>query len=157
DLRRSELEDRERQLLQQHKEAWLGPLADVRARGFECRFKRGLIHVSARARNFFGTKRLAALAATETGAWLGSLELMSLDPQWLPTVADTPLLAHLPSLHLPGIGAKGAGALAASPHLARLTSLDLEYSGLGDAGAAALAASPHLASLTTLSLQGSGI
>jgi uncharacterized protein (TIGR02996 family) len=51
-----------------------------------------------------------------------------------------------------GVTAAGAQALAASPHLGRLTSLDLAHNEIGDAGAQALAASPHLARLTTLEL-----
>jgi carbon storage regulator CsrA len=50
-----------------------------------------------------------------------------------------------------------AGALASSPHLARLSELDLGGLGLGDGEAADLAASPQAASLTTLLLQTNAI
>jgi hypothetical protein len=43
-------------------------------------------------------------------------------------------------------------ALSASPHSAKLTSLDLRSNHIGAVGAAALAGSPHLANLTRLSL-----
>jgi Ran GTPase-activating protein (RanGAP) involved in mRNA processing and transport len=43
-------------------------------------------------------------------------------------------------------------ALAASPHLARLTYLSLKENSISEEGAAALAASPHLANLTFLNL-----
>ena len=42
------------------------------------------------------------------------------------------------------IGDAGAQALAASPHLAGLTTLDLYGNRIGEAGARALAASPYL-------------
>src|SRR5262249_53149960 len=53
-------------------------------------------------------------------------------------------------------------ALAASPHLAHLTSLDLaavnpDANRVGDAGAIALATSPHLTRLTRLNLDGNPI
>jgi hypothetical protein len=50
------------------------------------------------------------------------------------------------------IGEAGAAALAASPHLARLRTLDLQGNQIGDAGAAALASSPHLAGLDELNV-----
>jgi hypothetical protein len=42
------------------------------------------------------------------------------------------------------IGDAGAQALAASPHLAGLTTLDLYGNRIGEAGARTLAASPYL-------------
>jgi hypothetical protein len=56
-------------------------------------------------------------------------------------------------LALPGAHPHAVRApLAASPHLAGLTTLDLGWNQIGDAGAQALAASPHLANLTELGL-----
>ena len=50
------------------------------------------------------------------------------------------------------LGHAGVEALAASPQLARLTTLDLAENQISEAGARALAASPHLTRLTTLEL-----
>jgi len=73
--------------------------------------------------------------------------------QWLPSAERLqqacPLLT---TLRLTNIGANQLESLAASPHLARLTMLDLAHKRIGDAGAAALAASPHLARLSGLHL-----
>jgi uncharacterized protein (TIGR02996 family) len=68
-------------------------------------------------------------------------------------------LAHLSSLDLSynEIGAEGAAALAASPHLAHLASLALTCNEIGPEGAAALVASPHLARLSSLELGSNSI
>jgi uncharacterized protein (TIGR02996 family) len=55
------------------------------------------------------------------------------------------------------IGDRGAKALAASPHLARLIQLDLAEAHVGDAGAKALADSPHLSGLLDLNLFGNAL
>ena len=55
------------------------------------------------------------------------------------------------------IGAEGARALAASPHLARLTYLNLGNNDIRDEGVRALTASPHLARLSKLDLFGNRI
>ena len=47
---------------------------------------------------------------------------------------------------------KGAIAVARSPQVAKLHTLDLHDNRIGDAGTAALAASPHLANLAELDL-----
>jgi hypothetical protein len=52
------------------------------------------------------------------------------------------------------IGDAGAQALAASPHLPRLTHLHLGGNRIGDAGAAALSDSPHRRGLRECSVQG---
>jgi uncharacterized protein (TIGR02996 family) len=74
-------------------------------------------------------------------------------------LASARSLAGLTALRLlnNGIGPAGAAALAASPHLTRLTSLYLgegsyDPNQVGDEGLSALAASPNLAGLTQLSL-----
>jgi hypothetical protein len=56
-----------------------------------------------------------------------------------------------------GIGAEGAVALAASPHLVNLTYLRLRGNGIGTEGAVALAGSPHLVNLTSLDLSANEI
>ena len=52
----------------------------------------------------------------------------------------------------PRIGVAGARAIANSPHMKSLTSLDLSWSEIGDEGAQAIANSEHMASLTSLNL-----
>jgi uncharacterized protein (TIGR02996 family) len=87
------------------------------------------------------------------------VRLMDLAPEHVPALAASPHLSRLTTLDLSwnGIDAAGAQALAASPRLARLTWLNLSYNVICDAGAQALAASPHLARLTTLNLRYNGI
>ena len=70
-------------------------------------------------------------------------------------LAACPHLAKLTALDLNWnhIDAVGAEALARSPHLANLIQLDLGSNNIGNAGAAALAASPYLAGLILLDLR----
>ena len=74
-------------------------------------------------------------------------------------LAACPHLAKLTALDFNWnhIDAVGAEALARSPHLANLIQLDLGSNNIGNAGAAALAASPHLANLVALHLDGNNI
>jgi uncharacterized protein (TIGR02996 family) len=71
-------------------------------------------------------------------------------------LAASPYLARLTTLDLSGngyaINDEGAQELAASPYLVNLTALDLSGNRISDVGAEALAASPYLARLTTLDL-----
>jgi uncharacterized protein (TIGR02996 family) len=60
------------------------------------------------------------------------------------------LIVRQPRGNCKKIGNEEAEALAASPHLARLSCLDLSSNQIGDEGACALAASPHLAGLSSL-------
>ena len=81
-----------------------------------------------------------------------------LDCSDVAALAASPHLAKLTSLNLlnltyNGIGPDGVRTLAASPHLSNLTSLDLAYNGIRDAGVRALAASPHLSNLVSLNLK----
>jgi uncharacterized protein (TIGR02996 family) len=68
-------------------------------------------------------------------------------------LASSPRLAGLLRLDLSeneAIGPAGAEALAASPHLSRLVSLNLNQCPIGDSGAYALARSPYLPRLSNL-------
>jgi hypothetical protein len=73
-------------------------------------------------------------------------------------IAASPLLAKLSSLHIDAAGAavgdKGAIALANSPHVANLLELSLWHDEIGRAGAEALAASPYLAHARYVGLVG---
>jgi uncharacterized protein (TIGR02996 family) len=149
DPRRADLRRREDDLLRQHQEAWLGPLRE-RVDGWQ--FQRGLLCVRATGRRFTG-RRMAALAASETGAWICTLRLRYLPTEAMVRIAAAPLLAQLTGLELPSnhLGPQGVATLVSSPHLACLTHLDLSDTGLADEGAALLAAS-RLPSLTALDL-----
>jgi uncharacterized protein (TIGR02996 family) len=75
-------------------------------------------------------------------------------------LARCPYLAGLSGLYLRyvrDLGPSGAKALADSPHLARLTHLELHGGGIGDAGARALARSRHLTRLAQLVVTESAI
>jgi uncharacterized protein (TIGR02996 family) len=150
DPERARLRRREAELLGRHQEAWLGPLRE-RVAGWQ--FQRGLLSVRAVWRRFT-SRVMAALAASETGAWVGHLRLQYVPAAAMARVAAAPLLAQLTGLGLPynHLGPRGIAALFSSPHLTRLTQLDLSGTGLEDEGAAALAAAPGLGRLTALDL-----
>jgi hypothetical protein len=75
-------------------------------------------------------------------------------------LAHSPLMASLTSLDLTSnsrIGPEGVQILAAAPGAAGLTTLELAYCRVGDEGAEAIAASPHLSGLRRLNLRANGI
>jgi uncharacterized protein (TIGR02996 family) len=74
-------------------------------------------------------------------------------------LAACPHLAKLTALDLNWnhIDAVGAEALASSPRLANLMTLHLDGNNIGNAGAEALATSPHLTNLVALHLDGNNI
>jgi uncharacterized protein (TIGR02996 family) len=97
-----------------------------------------------------GLPRLALLDLHQT----------QLSPGELEALAAGPLLGQLRWLSLGNrsgygstpVGFKGAGALAGSPHAARLVHLDLGNHDLDDPAACVLARSPHLGGLRSLNL-----
>jgi uncharacterized protein (TIGR02996 family) len=74
-------------------------------------------------------------------------------------LAGSPHVAGLKSLDLfrNHVGDAGARALAESPHLANLADLDLFENEITDAGSQALLNSPHLAGLRRLNLSGNAV
>jgi hypothetical protein len=87
----------------------------------------------------------------------GFVEQVTLTAQAFLERAES-LFAKAPVLHAQLTKAAGqCAALAASPHLARLRSLDLMLNRLEDADAIALAASPHLRELRWLELSKNSI
>jgi uncharacterized protein (TIGR02996 family) len=152
---RGPLVRRERELLEQHATAWLGPLGKL-VKKWE--FRRGLVRVDLTAQQFLSAA-LVKLTATEAYAWVDSLHLRGVTSEALAPLVSAPHLAHFTTLDLDGndLRAAGAQALAASPQLAHLTTLNLACNGIRDKGTKALAASPHLARLTTLDLCANGI
>jgi uncharacterized protein (TIGR02996 family) len=159
------LAKRERELRQRHQAQWLGPLRELVTAGYRgdyrhsgrFDFRRGLVKIHVKAKVFLSAT-FRKCRTTEAYAWVDELRLTNVTTRALADLVASPYLGDIITrgdiiiLDLHGIGAAGAAALAASPHLARLTSLDLVYNAIGDAGAAALAASPHLANLTSLRL-----
>jgi uncharacterized protein (TIGR02996 family) len=161
DPARAPLDGREWELRECHEAEWLGPLYDL-AEGWE--FRRGLVQIELTARRFSGAA-FGRSTATEAYAWVDGLCLSRVTPGALAKLLASPYLGGISALGLQGglqraakgIGAAGAAALAASPHLARLSSLHLKFTAIGAAGAQALAASAHLARLTALDLTGNAI
>jgi hypothetical protein len=87
----------------------------------------------------------------------GFVEVVTLDAARFLAVADE-LYRRAPVLHLDLTGVTPvAGALFASPHLARIQSLGLLHNGLGDAEVAALAASTSLTNIRWLDLSNNKI
>jgi uncharacterized protein (TIGR02996 family) len=132
------LEARQYELLHRHRDAWLGPVADLAEGRWE--FWKGLVSMSVRGQSFVSRRGLA-LADTEAYAWVNGLRFRSVTPRALATLASTSLLGRLNILSLDDCPLRGAGvsALAESPYLNQLTTLDLHHCWIEDEGAAALA------------------
>jgi uncharacterized protein (TIGR02996 family) len=151
DPRRPAWRERERALLAEHRDAWLGPLRGLFYLG---EFRRGFLEeITLKAQTF-----LDHAAAVCRAAPVRLVRLLKGAAVAGP-LADCAHLRRVSALHLTDnlIGDDGVRALAASPHLAGLATLRLGGNGLGDLGAEALADAPHLARLTTLNLSGNNI
>jgi uncharacterized protein (TIGR02996 family) len=142
------------QLLKEHKKEWVRPLIEAGAE--RVGFQGGLAcDVDISADNFLrNAEQLFALAPVQSMHIIGRPS-----PKQIRKLAASPHLAHLTSLGLAdtAIGDDGAQALAGSPHLAGLKSLYLGHCGIDADGVRALAASPHLAGLERLYLGGNEI
>jgi uncharacterized protein (TIGR02996 family) len=100
------------------------------------------------------------LAGPASSAGLTALRLEgNLGETGARALAESPFLKSLVSLDLSGcnLGPDGVRVLAASPNLANLTSLALAHNAIGDEGARALASSPFLGNLASLDLLGNDI
>jgi uncharacterized protein (TIGR02996 family) len=155
------LEARERELLKQNGEAWLGPLHplligwhSLPLRGLSPRplgrwqFRRGLLRVAA----FGWPEELEALAESEAWAWVEALLLPEVTPEDVWRLGGLRLLRRLSSLSLSQYDFRGnAEAVAdavASLDLPQLTSLGLDFTGLRPViGAVASLSFPRLTSL----------
>ncbi len=141
------LKARERELLARHKAPWCERLPEWARR--DCLFRRGFVAaVRATAADFL---RDAGQLLREA-----PLEALRLRKEGWEDQADS-LAAYMGFDSIDpfreGLGDVRARGLAASPHLANLSHLDLRGNGIGDAGARELAASPHLANLSHLDLR----
>jgi uncharacterized protein (TIGR02996 family) len=151
DPRRGELEARERQLLEEHKDEWVGRIRDWVDGGW-C-FRRGMLAISINA-----PALLAISAKPGEDDWFRRGKVLEMHvrraAEHIDALARSPHLARLASLSLSGngIGDVHVNALAASPHLAGLTALDLSHNFIGGGGIDALATTPNLPALTWLDL-----
>ncbi len=128
--RRGELRRRERELLEAHADEWLRPLRELLGPKSMPRFERGFpAQLALGVRQFMGHAE----------------ELFRLAP-----AQDVKLLRLMQSTLKPA-------ELAASPHLGRLRSLDLNGSQLRNADLAALLSSPHLGNLRALRIGGNDV
>ena len=154
DLRRDELEQRERALWQEHARTWRAYLPVVlRSTAFE----RGFVESACLTVPEF-LHNAEAIFAT------APLRRLHVRRDWAAPARDMAALASsLWLARLAGLDwsqqelGDGEAALLASPHAASLKSLVLRGNRIGDAGAAALAGSPFLANIENLNLTGNPI
>jgi uncharacterized protein (TIGR02996 family) len=106
-----------------------------------------------------GAKALARSPCLTRLVELDLGDMIALDDKALIALADSPNLVSLQSLNLDSnkIRSKGVAALAGSPHVANLRSLVLYRNRIGPRGVAALAGSPHLSRLEHLNLDSNQI
>jgi uncharacterized protein (TIGR02996 family) len=159
---RAGLQSEADKLLNLHRQEWMQPLRDIvpALRDEDVTFARG-------SPASVTLRRLQDLAHAEEIAGRVPFQELRLyltgssviDNAGALALAESPHLRRLTRLDLRynDIGYAGSLALAASPHLQRLTHLNLVGNLIGDAGARALAESPYLQHLTRLDLQYNGI
>jgi uncharacterized protein (TIGR02996 family) len=181
DPRQDSLGRREKALLSQYRDLWVGDLMDH----LTWRFDRGLLHLEGRIDKLLSSE-VAGLARPDTCLWLESLTLHEVRTAQVGQLEASPFLPYLAaldlglnrfhhhglvnlvrspqvqrlySLGLAGnrVGPPGVRAIAASPHLARLAALDLRGNRIFDEGAEYLRRSPHLQQLRSLRLKGNRI
>jgi uncharacterized protein (TIGR02996 family) len=143
----------ESDLLARHESAWRAELPQLDGITWED-FKRGFVEaVFAVSAEAFLHQASAIFAATP----VRRVQIGRIDDGWAHQVARTPHLARLTELNLgnnTGLSRAGVRALAGSPWLANLTALLLHYNPLGDEAIAELANSPWLGQLRELYLSG---
>ena len=150
------LRQREQALLAGHRQEWEAALREQCPAIQAVEFRRGLpYHITIPAGDFLThAEHLFALAPIRSVQITGISGIGRLQ-----NLAASAHLASLTTLDLGGNGISAAGveALAGSEHLRNLTTLNLWDNDIGDAGVEALAGSEHLRNLTTLSLWYNGI
>jgi uncharacterized protein (TIGR02996 family) len=173
EARVGELNGRAQALLADNWEAWVGPLRRMVGRSAGITGETWLLGgYRADGRRHFRRGFVEELSLTPDVlldhadelfglAPLRRLNLWRAGPQ-VPALARLPYLAGVEALEFSDpwdnlVRADGMAALAASPHLGRLTSLNLSRNDIADAGAAALAGAPWLAGVRTLNLVENGL
>ena len=151
DPRRPALEGSARALLKANQEDWLGPLWGV-VDGWE--FRRGFVEkVLITPEGFVAHAELIFRSAPVRHVHFFRRPQVRLDQ--VRDLAESSWLARLATVKLNtdrGLGDAGVELLAGSPHLARLSCLDLSDNWIRDAGATMLSRSPYLGELGTLRL-----
>jgi uncharacterized protein (TIGR02996 family) len=151
---RAGMQDRRHVLMEQHRAAWLGPLANM---GDVALRPDGLVALTGYRRTML-TADLPALAGAPEFACVAECTLRlcghALSAHDRRVLETSPALAHLTGLYLldAGLDAAAVAAVVASPHVRRLVELRLGGNRLGDIGAGVLAACPNLARLASLDL-----
>jgi len=150
--RRTQLQEREQQLLREHTADWLGPLLPL-CRSW--RFERGLAHVTMTGEQFLAASFASRAEELLDRAWAHRLSLREAEA----SVAAAPQLRLLPALDLGHnqLDDQAASALARSPHLANLVHLDLSNNHITHAGYHSLLDSPSLRRLRKLDLRNNRI
>jgi uncharacterized protein (TIGR02996 family) len=156
DPRRSVLELLERELLEEYGEEWAGLLPRVVVRRS---FERGFLHgIELLAQGFSQLPAVFGWAPDVRSLHLTGPFRSGKPPMRL--VAASPHLAQLTSLEISKgsyhVNDAAASILARSPHLGNLTSLSLHENHVGAAGVADIVISPHLGRLVALSVSGYG-
>ena len=139
------LEGRERELLADHRDEWLGEIAE---RVDWCVFRRGFPDEISTSASVF-LRHADSFAATT----IRQVHLTSARDK-AGHLAAAPILRQLTYLDLSNnfLRDQGVRLLAESPNVGNLEGLNLSSSGMGDAGACALAGSRHLVGLRELYL-----
>ena len=141
-----ELETRERELLAEHEETWVGDLADMLD---WWTFRRGFLHEIGTCTDRFLTNACSLFQR----APIQEVHLRRVRDQIEP-LAATAYLQRTSYLDLSSntVRDHGVRLLANSPYLAHIRGLNLSSSGIGDAGLKALIDSNHLPELRELYL-----
>lgn len=155
---RAELKRREQQLLDEHGKEWMRPL---RRLIFRCHFQRGFIEDVALMADRFSTHagRIFRRAPIQRLHLLVPRMPLALPPDSrlnAAALADSPHLRRLRTLDLQHnrLDSGDVRALLVSEHLTNLTELDLSHNRIGDSGVRSLANSPLLTRLKSLNLCG---
>lgn len=154
DPRSQPLRLRERELLEDHDDKWLGPIREM---GLSGRFHRGLLEVA-----ITGAQRLFECAEQLFSLpWVLHIELRdpAIDSDSLTRLAGSPYFARLQRLDLSRsyVGNSGLLALSRSPYGCSLTQLNLKHIQVSSDGLRAITESLNLSRLTELRLFGNGI
>jgi uncharacterized protein (TIGR02996 family) len=179
DARHVRLRLRERALIEQHGQAWLGEMPNIKGVSWQ-EFRRGFV-----ATAVFSS--FAALGAAATACWAAApIEAVSIrwprrresidirrpiaglrelsitgrlvDPREIARLADAPLLSTLRTLTMEqaSLGLEGFRRLLASPHLGKLKALRVPFNSIGNGGITALFDAASLTSVEELDLSETG-